>query len=212
MKPITLLMISATWCSAQTPTTNYPAAQDFEMFNIDHDLSLLPDGHFMGQNWPNGSNTLFFPDLMQGFTFEPTAALETANTGSDAFGTFDCWTFQGELDHSGVDQGITALRHLVDISMTPTDGGFDIGRFEYLFLYYDMPYRGYNYNGVYVYYCRNTPSQGQDTISKNDINLSTYQMDADCGAYKPGYWEWANSVTLFGKTYSGTPVCTGSNQ
>ncbi len=212
MRFISLLIFSASWCFAiSTATTDQANLLDFELFNID-DLSQLPDGHSIGQNWPNGSTTLFFPDLEQAFTFvptkPPTASVRTRGTGSDGAGSFDCWTFQPELDHGGVDQAIRSLRELA----APSDEGFLIGRYRSQLYYYDTPYRGYNVNGVYVYYCRNAQGSGLYTISMVDIDFSTAHMDADCGAYQPGFWQWGNSDTLFGKTLSGTHVCAGSDQ
>jgi hypothetical protein len=176
------------------------------------DIPELPSGFFYDVNHVNGSNTLTFVNTDESFSFMPwnpaptyvpkpnptKTLLERSQPSEKApVGHSDCWNF-GELNHSGVDQGINDFRAELedsDLGLGIPDG---------------YSYFGYNEGGVFVSFCTNTNDSGYtDFFCTVDLNFATYWRDQDCGAYQPGYYEW-DSPSLFGKCQSGTPVCLGS--
>ena len=75
---------------------------------------------------------------------------------------------------------------------------------------FNIPYFGYNFDCVYVYFCYNDKggyAKG-DNCDIVDLNYTVLKMDQKCGSYKPGYFQW-DSPSLWGKFASGTNVCLG---
>lgn len=166
----------------------------------DEKIPTLPNGFFEGSYNDDGTTTLNFTERNEVFTFKPRREpAKTAVRGVEArdtppFGHNDCWG--NELDHDGVDQGFQNFRGLW--SGAKMELGSAVGRF----------YRGYNNNGVYVYFCYNAP-KGYDTFGDEDLDFASYWMDSECGPYTDGFYQW-DSPSLFGKCTSGTEVCLGS--
>ncbi|KAF9888818.1 hypothetical protein FE257_008187 [Aspergillus nanangensis] len=161
------------------------------------DLPSLPNGFFSGVNHANGSSTLSFEATGEVLTFKPSHDQVRVQKRTPPFGHTDCWTFQPELNHAGVDAGVAAFRNRLSFS------GFDLGHDA------GPAYYGFNNDGVYVYFCYNTKAIARGTVEMEDLDFATYWTDVDCGPYKPGFFQW-DSPLLFGKTLSGTAVCLGS--
>lgn len=164
----------------------------------------LPEGFFAGIYNEDGTTTLTFANLNETYTFNaksvPTVRRDASNEIEKRapFGRTDCWRFQ-TLSRSGVDKGIRAFRDL--FNSKPNERGY-LGR-EWLIQYF-----GYNFDGVYVYFCVNTRDWWSDSFEVADLDHGSYWMDQDCGPYSAGYYQW-DSPSLFGKALSGSDVCAG---
>lgn len=152
----------------------------------------LPDGLFSGVNNADGTTTLTFEDG-QSFNFVRT---EPQDTPLQKRTRSDCWRFQGELNHDGVDQGCYLLRQA-------TDHGFVLGRDG------NPKYLRYNSNAVYVYFCQNNNGQ-TGRLNSNIFDNFNYSLDQICGAYQAGHY-MSDTNLLLGKALSGTSVCKGKH-
>ncbi|KAH9212347.1 hypothetical protein DL95DRAFT_304397, partial [Leptodontidium sp. 2 PMI_412] len=105
----------------------------------------------------------------------------------------DCW--HSQLDISGTDQAVQTLKNWAG-------GGRTLRSCD------RTDYFGFNYNGVYVYYCINAPHV-EGNLNVDDINEALVAMDAICARYEASYYRWENSAELVGKCASGTADCLG---
>lgn len=159
----------------------------------------LPDGAYAGKVHEDGSVTVRSVTLdannehVYGRDYHFELQRDENDSRSPVVkkrGTTDCWTFQGELDHSGVDDAANQLR-------TWAGAGRNFQGHDYF---------GYNSGGAYVYYC--VRDNIQTNVDKVDINYGLQNMDADCGAYQASYFWWpGNTAEIVGKARSGTAVC-----
>ena len=148
----------------------------------------------------DGTTTLKFPELNETYTFQGMAQAPVRRdlTELQKRAKSQCWS-NNDLNHQGVDRGIQAFRDL--FNQNP-------GKQGYLGTRYDIAYFGYNFDGVYTYFCYNdnSPFATGDGYDQADLTYAVITMDRECGAYKPGYYPW-NSPSLWGKCDSGTRVC-----
>ena len=160
-------------------------------------MENLPDGAYSGVNHPDGSTTMTSLDSGATYTFGLVKSATEQTRRSDyavAKRDTSCWGYQ--LDHDGVDDGVRALKNWAGT------GGVDLVSGN------ARNYYGFNYKGVYVYYCiNNVHSQGNLDI--NDIDFALRNMDSICARYEAGYYLWPGSPELVGKCGSGTAVCLG---
>ncbi|KFY75785.1 hypothetical protein V499_04257 [Pseudogymnoascus sp. VKM F-103] len=162
-------------------------------------MENLPDGAYSGTNHPDGPTTMTSLDSGETYTFHLTSTSATSPTrrsprhGISKRDT-SCWGY--ELDHGGVDEGVSELKRWAGA------GGQDLVSGD------SRSYYGFNRKGVYVYYCINA-LHTQGNLDTGDIDYANRMMDAGCGMYQAGFFLWPGSPELVGKCRSGTAICLG---
>lgn len=148
----------------------------------------LPDGIWEGTTLANGTLSIKAagaPDS-ESFLVEPAVHKR-------AMAKRDIGCFGYQLDESGVDASVQALKNWAGNGHTLTSGDhntFVVSTNE----------------GMIAYYCIDAPwSSGN--LDVNDVNYALGQMDGTCRRYEASYFKWPGSVEIVGKGRSGDNIC-----